>query len=112
MMELKAIIPNLDDPKIVEICTFFDKEDPKKYITAVCSRYSRLSGEFMIFFDPHTVCMKDVVSALSDEDFREHLLQLGICGNTQPIELTDAEKEMIYDHKHDEIFYEEDDSEE
>ena len=112
MMELHAIVPNIDEPKIVDICTFADSEDPKKYLTVVSSRHSILSGEFMISFDPHTTCMKDVISALSDGKFCEHLLQLGICGNAQPIELSDAEKEMIYDHKHDEIFDEEDDSEE
>ena len=112
MMKLHSIVPYLNDPGIIDICTFADKEDPKKYLTVVSCRYSTRTGEIKISFDPCTMCMQDIVAALNDEKFNDHILQMGICDNAEPLELSGAEKMAEYDHKHDEIFDEEDDSEE
>ena len=104
MMKLHAIVPDLDlEQKTTDICTFTDDEDPKKCLTVVSTRYGTLSGEIKISYDTQTMNMLDIVDALSDKRFRKHLEELRICGNAVPLELTDAERLAIYDHKHDEV---------
>lgn len=105
MMILSAMVPALDlEPKTIDICTFRDDEDAKKCLTVTSTRYGTLSGEIKISFDTSTICMLDVVDALFGNQFRHHLEELGIIGGVMPLKLTEAEKMMIYDHKHDEVF--------
>lgn len=103
MMKLSAMVPAFDlEPSAIDICTFRDDEDAKKCLTVTSTRYGTLSGEIKISYDTSTMCMLDIVDALSDKRFRKHLEELRIIGSGMPIELTEAEKMMIYDHKHDE----------
>ena len=104
MMKLHAMVPAFDmEPSAIDICTFADDEDPKKYLTVVSSRYGTTSGEIKVSYDTQTMSMLDIVDALSDKRFRNHLEELEICGNAVPLKLSEAEKMAIYDHKHDEV---------
>ncbi len=83
-------------------------EDAKKHITVYATRYGLVSSEIRIAFDRTAVCNLDIVDALSDKRLRKTLEELGLCGNALPTRLTETERLALYDHRHDEIFNEND----
>ena len=79
-----------------------DNEDAKKHVAIFVTRYGLVSSEIKISFDRTAVSALDIIDALSDKRVRNMMEDARYCGNALPIELSDVEKEMIYDHKHDE----------
>lgn len=91
-----------DDPSLMIFSR--DKDDVKKHVSMHITRYGLVSSEIKISFDRTAVCVLDIIDALSEKRVRNIMEEEGLCGNAFPIKLTEAERIALYDHKHDEIF--------
>jgi hypothetical protein len=84
----------------------FIKDEQNAYVTTIVTKYNEEEVGVHILFNRFKVSRLDIAKALRDKQLLKSLKRNRLVGDMSPLKMSIYEKELIYDHKHDEIFNE------
>ena len=82
----------------------FINDGQNAYVTTIVTKYNEEEVGVHILFNRFKVSRLDIAKALRDKQLLKSRKRNRLLGDMSPLKMSIYEKELIYDHKHDEIY--------